>query len=243
MMNPKQHPLEIFRARGGHGPLVRKGGAAEGADPASTGTDAHHPRWEPQPFEMRLSLLGALVLALAWIVLLAAAYTLGLHRGRESSLAQTDARAKEQGQLIERGTTDEPPESGSRIESSNESSLGSSMVPKRPYGVLVLTYSKGTDNVAQRVGELKQAFAQKYQIAADQVVAWPLKSGESVVYVGVFDSREDPALQQLGAKLRQIGDWPYGKDKSPFKDARISQHPNDPRKFEKPSGGSPQNPK
>lgn len=230
MLNPKKHPLEIFRSRGGHGPLVRRGatGAADAPPQEGEGRDASHPRWEPQPFEMRLSLLGSLFLALFFIVLLAAAYSLGLRQGRENSLAESDAHAKEQGRKIESGVADD----GAAEEPAQ-------VGPKRPYGMLVLTYSRGTENVKQRVGELKQTFEQRYQIPEHQVVAWPLKSGESVVYVGVFDSREDPGLQQLGAKLRQIADWPHGKDKSPFKDARISQHPNDPRKFEKPSGAPP----
>lgn len=235
MLNPKKHPLEIFRARGGHGPLVRRGGADSG-EPPSDGSGpppTEHRRWEPQPFELRLSLLGALVLAIAWIVLLAGAYSLGVHRGRVNSQFDSDAQAKERGRQIESGVDE--------AKSVVPPATSQASAPARPYGVLVLTYSKGAEPeiVAKRVGELKKTFEERYQIPAADVVAWPLnKTGETVVYVGVFDDKDDPALQQLSAKLRQIADWPYG-NKNPFATAAIRAHPNDPKKYPKPADATP----
>jgi len=233
MLNPKKHPLEIFRARGGRGPLVRRGGADSGEPPSdgSAPPPPEHPRWEPQPFELRLSLLGALVLAIAWIVLLAGAYSLGVHRGRVNSQVDSDAQAKERGRQIENGVDD--------VKSAAPPTAPTATEPVRPYGVKVLTYSKGTENLAKRVGELKKTFQERYQIPADDVVAWPLnKTGETVVFVGVFDDKDDVALQQLSAKLRQIADWPYG-NKSPFATAEIRAHPNDPKKYSKPADATP----
>ncbi len=233
MLNPKKHPLEIFRARGRHGPLVPPSGASSSSPPSSpvspaSGESAEmipnapqaHARWEPAPFELRLSLFGTLMLAMLWIVLLAGAYTFGVKRGGDSSRGQNDANAKELGKRIENGAgTGERSDPGAGAANKSATPVN--------YGVLIATYSKSMSNedALGKLRELRGIFEKSYQIPKDQVLCKRLVgTGEVEYYVGKFESKDDPELKALLGKLHMIADWPSGK-KSPFESAIIKTIP------------------
>jgi hypothetical protein len=228
MHNPKKHPLEIFRARGGHGPLVGRATDGESAPnvgdaPESPGDRLPHGRWEPKAFELRISAFGAVMLAFVWIVLLAGAYTLGVSRGADGSQRDSDVLALERGKQIEAGVRDDG------VSSAAPASNG------QPFGVLIISYSKDEAKPA-KIAELKAILEKNYGIPANSVKAWQLPGGDVAVYVGSYPDRNAPELAQLELKLRNIADWPYGK-KSPFETADIRQFPKPKSGIANPPAG------
>ncbi|MFH0946152.1 MAG: hypothetical protein V2A76_13210 [Planctomycetota bacterium] len=232
MSGRKKHPLEVFKASG------RSLGGQRAEDDPSSGAKAQDDRERlglprqnpvrtgaperearpPSEFELRLTLPGALVLLFAWVVLMGAAYIYGHSRGRGGMVQERDQTALALGRQIE-----ETPSSAKPAKSDGE--VG---IPAKPwpYGVLLVTY---TSYQKDRIQEISNLLREKYGIKAE-IFPYIHDRGKGKVelFVGVFDKADDPELKKLAANVRNIQDWPSGRDKTPFQDSYIRQHPRIP---------------
>lgn len=234
MLNPKKHPLEIFRERRRQGPLLSRDAANATSGPAR-GVGSHdaeksdvvaaerapHPRWEPTEFELRLSLGSTVLVAMTWIVLLAAAYVLGVSNGREQQLLASDQGARARGAVIENST-----DSGT----SSDGQAGARPTADAWYGVRLASYPASIDKYRPLIEELKDSLAKTYGeslgLRREEIQHWEFSKKDSAVYAGCFATEDDPKLIELAANLRKINDWPRGNDQSPFKSAEIRRLPD-----------------
>lgn len=234
MLNPKKHPLEIFRERRRQGPLLSRdaanaaNGPARGTTPhdaetplASGGERTPHPRWEPTEFELRLSLGSTVLVAMTWIVLLAAAYVLGVSNGREQQLLASDQGARARGSAIENST-----DSGAATDGQGAARAAADAW----YGVRLASYPAPIDKYRPLIDELKDSLAKNYGeslgLRREEINHWEFSKKDSAVYAGCFATEDDPKLIELAANLRKINDWPRGNDSSPFKSAEIRRLPD-----------------
>lgn len=225
MTGKKSHPLEIFRSSGTFqrpDPLRKEPGMG-GIHTSEVPERTERPvRVAPptQEFELRLSLIGGVVLLFAWVVLIGAAYLYGYKNG-ESAQADADAaKVLAKGAEIESGDAQARPAAGD--------------VPAAvPFGVKLIAYDR-TPEQERILDEMRGLLETRYAIDPDVITDWPDKKREQwVVYVGEFANADDPALVRLLNKLRTIDDYPKGRDKSPFRNASIARHPDDPAKYRK----------
>lgn len=225
MTGKKSHPLEIFRSSGTFqrpDPLRKEPGMG-GIHTSEVPERTERPvRVAPptQEFELRLSLIGGVVLLFAWVVLIGAAYLYGYKNGESAQVDADAAKVLAKGAEIESGDAQARPAAGH--------------VPAAvPFGVKLIAYDR-TPEQERILDEMRGLLETKYAIDPDVITDWPDKKREQwVVYVGEFASADDPALVRLLNKLRTIDDYPKGRDKSPFRNASIARHPDDPAKYRK----------
>lgn len=225
MTGKKSHPLEIFRSSGTFqrpDPLRKEpgmGGIHTSDVPERTERPARVVA-PPQEFELRLSLVGGVILLFAWVVLIGAAYLYGYRNGESAHLDAETERALAKGAAIESG------DSAARPAAENVPAAA-------PFGVKLIAYDR-TPEQERILDEMRGLLVSRYEIDADVITDWPNeKRNQWVVYVGEFAAADDPALAQLLNKLRTIDDYPKGRDKSPFRNASIARHPDDPAKYRK----------
>lgn len=232
MSSPKKHPLEIFRGRGGHGPLIRPATPATPSTPPTAedaaGAQAPAMPGEESPrarrtravseFELRLNLPGAVILVVVWVVLLGFAHYYGYVRGEKAAERDRESKALERGSAIEGGR-------GADASSGPDANDAAVDVPK-PWGVQIASLPADDPKLVDLTTEMQTLLADKYNVKGLGVfMPTKVKGGMATVFVGEFESKEDRSLQDLALKLRNIKDWPRGKDPSPFKNALIRQWP------------------
>jgi hypothetical protein len=203
---------------------AQEAASAEGESPAKR---RPHPRWAPQEFELRLSAYGAFVLALTWIVLLAAAFYFGQRTERQRASAEQRREAVARGQSIEEAAT-----AAAAVPPSDVAPAAS----RTPFGVRIVSYDgKDLERNRQLYGELVATLEQRYGIPQSTVHGFDVGGGALLVYVGAFASKDDPELKALEVKLRSIADWPRSQKKNPFETALVASHPE----IAPPRGGAP----
>ncbi len=238
MSGPKKHPLEIFRSSGrkfgdtGH-PLPADGDANKEtpAEDSPLPPDVPAPRGDGPPprvpsfaqvrreravdeFELRLTLPGIATLAVVWLLLLGGAYLYGYRRGEGATQQQHDAQALANGKQIEEGGDSGAPQAPAEANNADAA---------LPFGVTVATYNRDQDALLE---ETQRTLTERYGIDVLNVYRYD-DTGKQLLVAGVFASKDDPGLKALEVKLHNIKDYPRG-DKSPFRRALISRHPNLP---------------
>lgn len=225
MTGKKSHPLEIFRSSGTFqrpDPLRKEPGMG-GIHTSEVPERAERPaRVTPpsQEFELRLSLVGGVVLLFAWVVLIGAAYLFGYSNGESAANDAESDRVLAKGAAIEAGDSQARP-------------AAENIPAAAPFGVKLIAYDR-TPEQELILDEMRGLLTSRYGIDADVITDWPDKKRDQwIVYVGEFAGSDDPALAQLLNKLRTIDDYPKGRDRSPFRNANIARHPDDPAKYRK----------
>jgi len=255
MSGGKKHPLEIFKSSGRslggrrpngtedtgdeESPAAPVAPARKARDPAGAqiprGAMQSDPARPVSEFELRLSLPGALVLLFSWVILMGGAYLYGHSRGRDGFLEERDQAALALGRQIEsRPAAPASTDAGSGRDNSEAGAR------PRPWGVLLVTYNgyqgENAREIDERINAMARILRERYHITAP-LQSWQHKQkGQLEVFAGVFDSDEDPELKKLASSLRLIQDWPFGKDKKPFKTAYPRRHPDVPSDPTTPPG-------
>lgn len=225
MTGKKSHPLEIFRSSGTFqrpDPLRKEPGMG-GIHTSEVPERAERPARVVAPtqeFELRLSLIGSVVLLFVWVVLIGAAYLYGYSNGQSAQTESDAASVLAKGAAIETGDANARPDAAN-------------LPVTIPFGVKLIAYDR-TPEQERILDEMRGLLQTRYGIDSAVITDWPdTKRNQWVVYVGEFANSDDPTLVRLLNKLRTIDDYPKGRDKSPFRNATIARHPDDPAKYRK----------
>ncbi len=251
VMPRRKHPLEIFResgkvlqdggsaskkkkATGGSSP--RKGGGLlaglrsglaskqRKADQASRSKRSTAPLPNgrgPGEFKITLTMNHVLLVLFVTVSLIIAGYFGGYYKGSGVKDDPGLSLERSRPELIgDSGKTVQQPDRP-RDESGGSRTGGSAVIEKLggTYAVQVASYSEGGRSSAESARD--ELIRRGYKNVVNYHYR---KSKTCAIMVGSYDREDHPDLLRLWDRLRSINDFPGG-DKSPFKTAWVTRHP------------------